>query len=313
MSTLKYLKKGDIVDIIFPSNHPTFKSLKKAKQFIKSLGLIPRIFEEKKLSDTDKDGYIICSNELKLNQLYKALSSKDSKLVWCWAGGYGSGELIQELQKKRKIKQNKFFIGYSDETFLSTFLQQKWGWKTLYAPMLSDMISNKKSEKSKKDLINFLFEKQKKSELKLKLLNKIKIRKHIKSKIIGGCLSMILANFGTKNQINCKNKILFLEDVGESDFRLLRRFNQIADYIIDNKQTPKAILLGDFTTSNNKTGSNEKKFLEIIKKLDEKLQKYKIKIPIFHSKKLGHTEDMYSLVLGENITIANQNNQIILV
>jgi len=303
------IQKGDIVDIVFPSNNPKFKALKLIKDYIKSLGLVPRIFEEENLTKTNKDDYLICSNKLKLNQLYKSLSAKDSKLVWCWVGGYGSGELIQELQKKRKIKQNKLFIGYSDETFVSTFLQQKWNWQTLYAPMLSCIIVKKKSDK---DLLKILFDKKNQPKLKLNLLNDFKIQQPIKTKIVGGCLSILLASFGTKNQIKCKNKILFLEDVGEFGFRLIRKFNQIADYIIDNKQIPKAILLGDFEAGNSKTGSDKKAFKKIVNDFNEKLKKYKINIPIFHSKNLGHAEKMYPLFLGKEIIISKNDSQIVL-
>jgi len=297
------IQKGDIVDIIFPSNRPKFKALKLIKEYIESLRLIPRIFEEEKLT-TNGDGFLICSNELKLNQLYKALSANDSKLVWCWDGGYGSGELIQELQKKKKIKQNKLFIGYSDETFVGTFLQQKWDWETLYAPMLACIIVKKKSDKN---LLDILFQRKNKLKLKLKILNNFTIKKLIKSKIIGGCLSILLSSFGTKNQIKCKNKILFLEDIGECNFRLTRKFNQIADYIIDNKQIPKAILLGDFTSSNSNQGSQEKEFKKTIAKFNKKLNQYKINIPILHSKNLGHTQNMFPLVLGKTIEIDNKN------
>jgi muramoyltetrapeptide carboxypeptidase len=313
MPNLKYLQTGDIVDIVFPSNCPTLQSIASIKNYIKSLGLTPRIFEEEKIFKTDKKNYIIFSNKFKLEQLYKALSAKDSKLVWYWAGGYGSGELIQKLQKKKKIKQKKFLITYSDGTFISSFLQQKWGWKTLYASTISDMILlNQKSKKFKKALLNTLFGRKNKPKLKLDLINDHKFKKPVKAETIGGCLTILLSSFGTKNQIKCKNKILFLEDTGETGFRLMRKFNQIADFIIDNKQIPQAVILGDFKASNSRKGSDFKLFETIIKQFNEKLKEYKIHIPIFYSQNLGHVKNMHPLHLGEKTTIFAKNQQIIL-
>src|SRR5207237_112794 len=45
---------------------------------------------------------------------------------------------------------------------------------------------------------------------------------HARGELVGGNLSIITSLIGTKSDINTKNKILFLEDIGENLYRIDR-------------------------------------------------------------------------------------------
>jgi muramoyltetrapeptide carboxypeptidase len=303
-----FLKSGDIVDIIAPASPITKSELKKIKIFLTKNGLIPRFFLEEKMLLEKKPANLFSTFSAKdrFEQFALALENKDSKAIWCARGGYGSADILPFLQE-RKITQSKMFIGFSDITSLIIFLMQKWGWKVIYAPMLTQLAFEKVSQKSKNAIFDLIFGKRK--ELKYALVSK-NISFYDDGnclQLIGGCLSVIASHFGTKNQIDWRNKILFLEDIDETGEKLDRYFSQVVKIILETKIYPKVILLGSFKQgllSDLQKDKNVAKNIDLaIKNFCNNLQK--ISIPVFQEKSncLGHSKDMLPLIIGEKVKI----------
>lgn len=87
------LKKGDVIDIIFPSTCALYEEIAQLKNYIKNLGFKPRILLEEQ---TTPKKNLLCKfaqypAKARFEQLYEALKNDQSKLVWCAKGGYGSG------------------------------------------------------------------------------------------------------------------------------------------------------------------------------------------------------------------------------
>ena len=59
------------------------------------------------------------------------------------------------LAKAKKIKQNKLFIGFSDITSIANFLQDKWGWKIIAAPVLLQLANNEITKSAETELKEF--------------------------------------------------------------------------------------------------------------------------------------------------------------
>jgi muramoyltetrapeptide carboxypeptidase len=295
------IKKGDIIDIVFPSTCCTKAEISQIKNYLKNLGLIPRILLEKTVTPKKNPNCSLpsFSASARFEQLYQALQSKDSSLVWCGRGGYGSADLLPFLAKAKPIKQNKMFIGFSDLTSINTFLQQNWGWKIIAAPMLGQMVGSGKwrvSKKSEQALLDLIFGKKTELQYGLKPLNGG--TKNIKAEIIGGCLSVLSGNCGGDSQINFADKILFLEDVDDSGERLDKYFWQMIQIMLKTKKPPKAIVLGEFTYG--MTNKFMKQNVELaIKSLVQKIADFKLDIPVFKAKEpLGHSNKMLPLILG---------------
>ncbi|MBM3579483.1 MAG: LD-carboxypeptidase, partial [Alphaproteobacteria bacterium] len=219
-------------------------------------------------------------------QLKKSIES-NANIIWCTRGGYGSADLLPFLQKMRKPKKPKIFIGFSDITSLNIFLIQNWGWQVISAPMLIQLALAMVSKKSEQAILDLVF--SQKPSIPLTTSYHLPL-----TPITGGCLSVLCSHFGTKNQIDWQGKVLFLEDEGEDGERLDRYFTQIATIIRETKKTPKAILLGNFLEA-NPHGTPKAKNIEIaLKRFAEKLPK---KILILSEKSFGHGKDMMPLVL----------------
>lgn len=296
---LKTLRKNDVVDVVSPGTACTKSEMKSIKEFLAKAGLQAHVFLENETTLKEKPNHEFPSfaAATRFEQFKKAVKNPKSKIIWCARGGYGSAELVSFLRKMKKPKNPKIFIGFSDISSLNKILIEEWGWSVVVAPVLAQIVLKKVSDKSQKAILDFIFGKTK--ELKYQLNNSAKI----KGEITGGCISVLAGSFGTKNQIDWKNKILFLEDEGEDGERLDRYFFQLVSIMNEQKKFPKAVLLGNFLEA-NPHGTPQAKNIEMaIKRFVKNLGK----IPLFEekSKCLGHSKNMMPLVLGKTAVIAN--------
>lgn len=316
-----------VIDIVFPASSPLDDEIVKMKKYIKKLGFEPRIFGEENLVNIKEYmEYPVYSEEFRFNQLYSALKAKDSEIVWVYRGGYGSNDLIHKLRKAHKLPQgNKKLIGYSDITFLVNFLQKEWGWNNLlYAPSCSGACKEDSGicKEAKEEIEDIVLGKQKDINIELEILNKCEfcsqkdsedfVKEEIAGTIVGGCLCMIIASMGTKNSCEWKDKILFLEDIGECGFRLDRLFKQIVDNIVDYENFPKAIILGNFMAGNTKGAPKEEKIKENIKRFIQRLNDNDIYVPVLYSDKLGHGKYVKPLPIGNECKIIFSENSAVL-
>jgi muramoyltetrapeptide carboxypeptidase len=301
------MNNNKIIDVIFPSTSPI--EVKNIKQYISQIGFKGRFFlEEIESHKNNLPSYCV---EKRFSDLKNAIENNESQIIWCGRGGFGSGDLLPLLANINFPKQQKTIIGFSDSTSIFTYLQHNVGYKITYAPDLTLLAQGKISTSAQEELINIITDK--KQKLKFELKNITKYQREISGELAGGCLSVFVSQFGGVSNINLKNKILFLEDEGESGERLDRYFRQLLEFIIANKQKPEAILLGNFLQKTSFYTPSQESFYQAISSLLEKNSFYDLNIPIFIEKnqKLGHGKNMHPVILGsksEIISVCNSNS-----
>lgn len=298
-----FLEKNDIVDVILPATSCTSSEVQKIKKFLKEIDLQTNIFLEEKtvLKKAQTNEFPAFDAKTRFEQFKKAVENPNSKIIWCAKGGYGCAEILPFLQKMKKPKTTKIFIGFSDISALNKILIQDWGWEVITAPMLCQIINEQVSKKSIKAIVDLIFQKTKKLSYKLNPLTTN--NQQLTTTITGGCLSVLVNNFGTKNQIDWKNKILFLEDEGETGERLDRYFHQIITISIEQKKFPSAVILGNFLQANPHGTPKAKNIKIAIERFATKLEE--LQIPLFEekSKSLGHSKNMLPIILGKKVEI----------
>jgi len=307
MNLFETIKNGDLVEVISPATAYTFEEIDRIKIFLKNNNLSANVFFEKELSLPNHVNHEFPSfdSELRFAQLKNAIENNDSKIIWCARGGYGSAELLEFLYKMPKPKNKKIFIGFSDISVINTFLIQEWGWQVISAPVLLQMTSNKVSHQSITAIFELLFGKI--STLKYNLTSLTNNNPQLRAHINGGCVSVLVNNFATKNQLDWEDQILFLEDEGEDGERLDRYFQQILTIIIEQKKYPAAILLGNFLEA-NPHGTPQARNIEIaIKRLAQKIIDHNLNIELLleTSGCLGHSKNMMPLILGAEAEISD--------
>lgn len=279
MKHFNFLSSGDVVDVIAPASHAPADKLQSGLEWLSSIGLMPRV-QENLIRPQD---FFASDLETQLEQLKRAIYS-DSKLIWCLRGGYGSMRLIPHIKKWPKPKHRKMFLGFSDVTSLHLYFNQEWKWPTLHGRVLSQMSTSHKTS-DREELKDFLMGNIQ-SPLTYKNLiplNQLaKEKSIIEGKIIGGNLRMLQSSLSTNIELHAKNKILFMEDVGERGYSIDRMLEQMIQAKIIDKGL-KAIIFGDFTEGLEKDGKDltDVAFRRIAER---------VPYPVFKGLKCGHGE-----------------------
>lgn len=301
-----FLKKGDLVDIISPASPLDKNELTKIQNYLKKFDLKSRFYLEDQLilNKKNSNNFSVFSPEIRFAQLDFALTNNESNAVWCARGGYGTLELIPYFSKLKNV-QDKIFIGFSDITTIGIFLNQKLNQEIIYGPMLKQLSLNLLNEKSEKNIFDLAFGKVKNLKYKLKNLTNLSQDK-IEGILVGGCLSVIAANFNTENEINWRDKILLLEDIDESGEKIDRYFEQFLQIMTLKKSFPKAILLGNFK-QDLKNKIKEKNIDIAIDNFAKKIKDKKIDCALYQEKSgsLGHSKHIAPIILGKITTIQN--------
>lgn len=188
--------------------------------------------------------------EVRLEDLQNAMNNPEIKAIFFLRGGYGTVQIMDDLDLTHFKMHPKWLVGYSDITFMHQ-LMQKSDFQSIHATMLSTWHQTSISDLT--SIKELLFENQVKQEfLDVKSSEIVTIE----GELIGGNLSIVHTQIGTLTDIETNGKILVLEDVFENLMSIERmlwalrrsgKFNNL-----------KAILLGDFIIpiKDNETSNN---------------------------------------------------------
>lgn len=174
------------------------------------------------------------------NDVQKFLNDKNIKAILFARGGYGSVRIIDNIDFSMFKKFPKWLVGYSDITVFHAHVHQ-WNIPTLHAPMLQN--DDATIENRIKNITNFLTGKI--APLRIGKVSKWNKDGNVTAPIVGGNLTVLCSLLQSKSFPNCKNKILFIEDVGEALYSIdrmllcLKRSGHL-------KQL-SGLLVGDFT------------------------------------------------------------------
>ena len=246
----KELKIEDKVFLLCLSSAMNPDNVEKCVKKIEELGYIPILGESVK---SNYGGYMAGSIETRLNDLHTAFSREDVKAIICMRGGFSSGQLLDKINYDLIRKNPKIFVGYSDVTNLHIVLNQKCNLGTYHGPMVESNMINDFNEYTKNDFLKAIKMKKWKYEepenMPLKILKESSENK-IEGIITGGNLSLIVTTLGTENEIDTRNKILFLEDISEEIGRLDRMLTHLK--LAGKLEDCNGIILGNFDDCSNR-------------------------------------------------------------
>ncbi|MGL6105870.1 S66 peptidase family protein [Romboutsia sp.] len=292
------IKKGCILGVIAPSGPYKERELKEIKEKLEVYGYSVKF--GKSCYDSYK-GYLSSEDKVRAKDIEYMFLDKDIDGIICIRGGYGTPRIL-ELIDYNIIKQNpKIFIGFSDITALHIAFNQKCDLVTFHGIMAGS--SYKWDDFSYESLINAI---NLKDTLEIKNPKNEKIKTIVKGKcegkLIGGNLSLIITTMGTPFEIDTKGKILFIEEVGESIYRIDRMLTQLA---LGGKFTDcEGIIFGDFSKC-HKDNEDDFELGELLKDRVEQFNK-----PCIYNLKSGHCLPMISLPLGANCKLNATNKNL---
>lgn len=216
MPKLSYLKTGDTILIIGTARARNKEALSPAIQTIESWGF--KVEVGKNLFKIHHQ--FAGTDEQRADDLQWAINHPKAKAVIIAGGGYGTMRIIDKVNFKLLSKFPKWFVGYSDTTVLhARLLKQKV--KCIHGTMAFQFPKNLEATHSVKQLLmgeKFGY------TIKPHVLNRVG---EASAMIIGGNLSLIYALSGSVDELDTKNKILFIEDLDEQLYHIDRMMLQL--------------------------------------------------------------------------------------
>ena len=212
--------------------------------------------------------------------------------IWCLRGGYGSPQILPLLDYDLIGRNPKLLVGYSDITALHIALQQKCHLPTLHGPMpASDLIEADSFTK------HHVLKLAMGGNPPLEILNpgaeqaKTLVPGEAAGILTGGNLAIISCLMGTPYELDARDKILFLEDVGEEPYKIDRMLTQLA---MGGKFSDAAgVMLGSWTDC-----GSEHVLEEIFERIIAPYGK-----PVLYHIKAGHCSPMLTLPMGVKIRL----------
>lgn len=284
---LPFVQPKDLIYICAPAKAIDEKSVQIAKTF----------FEENEFN-AELSQHILGNNnyfsgtvEERLFDLQTGLDHPDAKVILCARGGYGCIQLLEQLDWTEFQKNPKWIVGFSDITVLHLALSQM-KISSLHATMPLNFEKN--SSASLTSLLRAISEKEVNITAPFSNFNTIGEARGI---LVGGNLAIVHAMLPYLEKDFFKNKILFLEDVGEHLYQIDRMlFGLKFAGVFDNIA---GLLLGGFTSISDTDAPFGKTLEEIFA-----VHLSHRNIPVGFHFPCGHLDDNRALILGYPATLA---------
>lgn len=290
------LKKGDKIALISPAGAVEESQLEKGIKLIESNGYEPVL--GKHLYTKYSNGYHYAGTEKeRISEINWAFNNEEIGAIWASRGGYGCQHLLRHVQLSKFKKKPKWYIGYSDNTVVQSFLL-----KNNFASIHGQTIKTSSfgvTDESYDLIFDILKGKKPTYSIAQNELNKVGTAA---GTLVGGNLALIYALLGTTYSFNFKDKILFIEDIGENFYALDRML--ISLDLAGVFRNIKGLIIGGMTNMGDEKDnkSYEESFDQFAYKIiSERVSKYDF--PVAFGFPNGHIHDNRPLMIGANITM----------
>jgi len=302
----KALKKGDTIGLISASGATPPEKFLPAVKSIEKLGFNVVAGETCRA----RHGYLAGSDELRACEVNQMFSDSNIDGIFCIRGGYGATKILPLLDFDMIKANPKVFAGYSDVTALHIVFNQQCGFVTYHTPMPStEFIRPEMDEYTWNSFIESVTATER-TDYYLKnppgrTMTTLADGKAT-GQLIGGNLTLVTASLGTPYEIDTRGKILFLEDIDESEQRVDRMLTQLK--LAGKLDGVAGILLGAWTNCGPENPQRPEYSLSLRTIFQEIL--VPCNKPIIMDVTCGHCLPTMSLPLGRTIAMDAVNQTI---
>jgi muramoyltetrapeptide carboxypeptidase len=292
-----YLKKGDTIGITCPAGYMEKDKAQTCIATLQNWGYT--IIVGKTLGSNSKN-YFSGTDEERLNELQAMLDDESIKAILCGRGGYGVGRIIDQLDFTKFKRKPKWIIGFSDITVLHSHFNSKLRIASLHAPMANAFNNDGFKSEYVRSLQKALIGKKANYQSAINPFNK---KGTASGELVGGNLALLAHLIGTPSDIKTKNKILFIEDIGEYIYNIDRMFYQL-------KRSGKldklaGLIIGGFSELKDTTRPFGKTVHEVISEI---VAEYNY--PVCYNFPVSHEKENYALKVGGNYKLIITNKKV---
>ena len=284
------LQPGDKIAVLSPAGPVSEpESLKQGLRRLQSWGFSPKLSAHAKA----RNGYLPGSDRQRAADLQDAIDDKSVRAVVCSRGGYGTMRILNRIDFSSLRHDPKPILGYSDITALLAAAWKEVGLISFHGPMAATSAPYAMG-KACSDLQRNLLTKTEACELPPIAGSD---HPHVirtgtcEGPLVGGNLSLVCALMGTPWEIDSRNAIVFLEDIGEDPYRIDRMLTQLL--LADFFEKAAGVLMGDFHTKGTRLASEDEDITEVF--LDRLRG---ISAPVVHRLPFGHRPGSWTLPFG---------------
>lgn len=278
-----YLKKGDTIGITCPAGYMATARAQTCIDTLQSWGF--EVMVGKTLGSRSKN-YFSANDETRSNEMQAMLDDEHIHAILCGRGGYGVTRIIDGLDFTRFKKNPKWIIGFSDITVLQAHLYSRVKVASMHAPMAAAF--NEGENKYIQALHLALIGKKAKYECAAHPFNKPGTAT---AELVGGNLSLLAHLCGTPSDIRTKDKLLFIEDIGEHIYNIDRMLYQLKRS--GKLENLAGLVVGGFTDMHDTERPFGKKVNKLIKEITNGYD-----YPVCFNFPVSHDKENYALKIG---------------
>lgn len=246
------LKPGATIGLIAPASPPAEEKFVRAYANLEAFGFKVKPGEFLRA----QNGYLAGTDAQRLSDLHRAFSDPEVDAVWCLRGGYGCGRLLPDIDYDLIRKHPKPLIGYSDVTALHLAIHAKTGLVTFHGPVTASEFPENTIRHFKSVLMEPVAPYEIAAPGPDEILPGDEFKPFVivpgkaRGPLMGGNLALLSALAGTPFSPVYKDKLVFIEDIGEVPYRLDRMLTQMLQ--ATDLAKAAGIALGVFTDCRSK-------------------------------------------------------------
>ncbi|WP_245566006.1 S66 peptidase family protein [Thermocrispum municipale] len=285
------LRPGDKVRVVSPGSTPDRESMARGIEILQSWGLVVELGEHV----YDEYGYLAGKDEDRLADLNAALADPEVRGVFAARGGYGCQRIADGIDLRAVRRDPKVLVGFSDITSLQAMLWESTRLATVHGPMV-----NWDDERTGPESIEAL-------RAAVMSTDQVKLERDPEETtapvlvpgkasgvVLGGNLSLVSSSVGARDQLDLRDAIFFVEEVGEANYRIDRMLTQL----LRCGDLPKVagVVIGQITDSSHDEGE-----WDAVGVLQDRLGA--LGVPVLGGLKLGHGPGQLTIPLGSMATM----------
>ena len=294
-----FLKPGDTIGICCPAGYMLAEKADQCIRTLKSWGF--RVKKGKTIGGKSNT-YFAGTDEERLKDLQLMLDDKQINAILFGRGGYGTSRIMDQIDWASFKKHPKWIIGFSDITILLTHLHEQLNTQCIHGPMAGAFnLQNGKSKyvRTLKDTL------EGKPTIYLSKPDKHNLFGKAKGKLVGGNLCLLAHGMGTPSELDTKDKILFIEDIGEQLYNIDRMLLQMKR--AGKLKQLKGLIVGAFTDSKDTERSFGKNVYEIISAAFEEYD-----YPKAFGFPIGHDKENVAIIVGGKYNLVVDKEGVVL-
>ena len=161
-------------------------------------------------------------DDFRAKDLQRFIDDDSIKAIIAARGGYGTIRMIDKVDFSGLAKNPKWIIGFSDLTLLHTHLSANFNMASIHGQMPVNIPDA--SKHSLQTLKSALFGEKLSYQFESHSLNRSGNSNGI---LVGGNLSLLIAAAGSVSDLDYRDKILFIEDVGKYLYSIDRMLHSL--------------------------------------------------------------------------------------